>query len=116
VAERQQVPHCLRDARRMRDRHRRDAIAERQQRIDHDERAPVAHRLLEFLRRLFGQDDQRAVGCALHQPFEQRDLARVVMLRRQEDEPQPVLVHRLGNTLEDLREVSATDIRNENAD
>jgi len=100
----------------VRDRHRRDAIAERQQRIDHDERVPVAQRLLELLRRLLGQDDHGAVGRALHQPVEQRDLARVLVLRRQENEPQPVLVHRLRNTLEDLREVSATDIRNENAD
>ncbi len=52
----------------------------------------------------------------MHQPVEQRDLARVLVLRRLEDEPQPVLVHRLGNTRENLREVSATDIRNQNAD
>ena len=69
-------------------------------------RIAVVEQVLELLVRLLREDEQRAVGRAVHQPLEQGDLAIVLVLRRAEHDPHVLLVERLGRAREDRREVA----------
>ena len=81
MAEPEQVLHRLMRAGRVRRRHGRDALVERHQRVDDDEAVVLVEQLLELVARLLGQDDQRPVRQAVHQPVDQRDLAVVLVHR-----------------------------------
>ena len=110
------MAHRLVGARHVRGRDRRDPIVERQERIDDDEAVAVVEQALELVARLLRQDDQRAVGLAVHEPVEQRDLAVVLVAGRREDDAHVLLVQRLGRAREDRREVRRVDERHEDAD
>jgi len=86
------------------------------QRIDDDQGVAVRERPLELLARLLGEDDQRAVGRAVHEAVEERHLALVLAPRRPEDEPHVMLVQRLRSAGEDPREVGRIDERHQAAD
>src|SRR6266540_3281265 len=115
VAELEQVPHRLVGTRRVRGRHRRDSLVERHQRVEDHEPVAAVEQPLEFVARLLGQDDQRAVGQAV-QPVEHGDLAVVLVAGGGEHDLQIALGERLGRPRQDGREVRRVDERDENAD
>jgi hypothetical protein len=70
---------------------------------------------LELLARLFGEDDQRAVGHPVHS-VENRDLAVVLLPGRREHDVQVALEQRLGRAVQDPREVRGVDEGDDDAD
>ena len=79
----------------VRGRHGRDAHVERHARVGDYELVAARLQRSELVTRLLGQEDDRAVGRAVHQPLEKRHLAVVLGVRRAEDEAQLLLVGRL---------------------
>ena len=63
----------------------------------------VALQRLQLVVGLLGQHQHRAVGRAVHEAVEQRDLALVLVQRRAQDHAHVLLVQRLGGAGEDLR-------------
>ncbi len=81
VPELQEVLHRLVGAGGMRRRHRGDVPCERLEGVDDDEGVTLGEQLLELVVRLLGEDDQGAVGDAVEQTVEQRDLSVVLVAR-----------------------------------
>ncbi len=116
VPDRQQVLHRLVGARGMGGGDGGDALVQRHHRVDHDEAVAVVQQRRELVARFLGEDHQRAVGGAVHQPLEERDLSLVLVHRRAEDEAHVLLVERLGGAADELREVGVVDHRHRGAD
>ena len=85
-------------------------------RVDDHERVALAPQHLELLVRLLGEHQHGAVGGAVHEPVEQRNLALVVVQRRAQHHAHVLLVERLGGACEDGREVGRLDDREHHAD
>ena len=96
VPERQQVLGGVARARGVRRRDGRDALVERDARVDDHERVALAPQHLELLVRLLGEHQHGAVGGAVHEPVEQRHLALVLVQRRAQHHAHVLLVERLG--------------------
>jgi hypothetical protein len=93
-----------------------DPLVQRYERVDDHESEAVVQQLLELVARLLREDDHGAVGGAVQQPLEQRDLALVLVQRRAEHEAHVLLVERLGHAAEDVGEVRVVDHRHRAAD
>ena len=85
-------------------------------RVDDDEPVAVVQELLELVGGLLGEDDHRAVRRAVHQPLEERHLAGVLVQGRAEDESHVLLVERLGDAGDEMREVRVVHHRHRPAD
>ena len=116
MPEIEEMPHGLVRSRAVGCGDRRDALVERHQRVDDDEAIAVVEEVLELLVRLLGEDEQSAVGRAVHQPVEQGHLALVLVLRRAQDDAHVLLVERLRRAGEDGREEDRSDPRHRHAD
>ncbi len=110
------MPHCLVGAGRIGRGNAGNPVFEPLQRIDDDEAIAVVEQHLQLVVRLLGEDEERAVGRAVHEPLEQRYFAVVLVEGRAEDDPHVELVERFGRAREDRREVRRVDHRHGDAD
>ena len=86
-----------------------DAFVDRLAGVDHDEAVAVVEERLELVVRFLGEHQQATVGGAVHDAFEERDFAVVLVQRRAEHDPHVLLVERLGDAGDDGREVARLD-------
>ncbi len=85
-------------------------------RVDDDEAKAVLHQGLELAGGLLGKDEQAAVDGPVDEAFEQRHLPIVVVGRRAEHDSHVVLVERVGDAGDDVREVARVDSRHGHPD
>src|SRR5215207_4714607 len=108
MPELEQMAHRLVGTRRVGGRDRRDPLVERHERIENHEAVAAVEQPFQLLTRLFGKDDQGAVGHAV-EPVEHGDLAVVLVPGRREDDLEVKLRERLGGARHDCREVRGID-------
>ncbi len=116
VAEREEMLHRLAGARRVRGRHRRDAVVEAEAGVDDDEVVARVEQARELVARLLREHDERSVGEAVHHPVDLELLPVVLVAGVREHRPEVALVQRLRRAREDRREVDGVDERHEDAD
>ena len=107
---------CLGCAGRVRRRHDWDALVDACPWVQDDEAEAVCYQLAQLAARLLRQHQQGAIGCAVHQALEQRDLAIVLVQRRTEDDPHVLFIKRLGDPGDNPREVGWMNQRDRHAD
>src|SRR5215207_3194160 len=108
MPELEQMPHRLVGTRRVGGRDRRDPLVERHERIENHEAVAAVEQPFQLPTRLFGKDDQGAVGHAV-EPVEHGDLAVVLVPGWREDDLEVKLRERLGGARHDCREVRGID-------
>jgi len=105
MSEREQVLGRGARARRVGRRDGGNALVHRHARVDDDEGIALAAQHLELVVRLLGQHQHGAVGRAVHEAVEQRNLALVMVQRRAQHHAHVLLVERLRGPREDRAEV-----------